>query len=1297
MGLRDGTNVTGDVTNPYVIEARHTYTGPIGRIFTAKLTVWDTHGAYSSDNYLIEIKDKTLDVEINDATDEMLWWLHKQQRRGTYGDGVEYGYWYSPHGAHVSFTGAATEAFEINGHCLSGDPEEDPYVDTVQKGLNYLFNQFHTYSIGQDQTYCPLGDPDTNGNGIGLACYDHRQMYDTGTALMAISSSQTPDEIAKTGSANVKGRTYKDIAQDMVDFIAWGQSDPYTGVYEGGWRYSANYGQSDNSVSQWPVIGMEAAERNYGEFGLIIPDFVKPELSKWLNYSQGGDGGFGYKGPGDWENTGKTGAGCAMLSFCGVPTTDSRYQNALGFLDDNWYVTTYKYTNFGDYYTMYAIMKGMRIPDPDVEFIGAHDWYAEYSRYIVDEVNVYGEHVVDHSWLGAREVKPVLATAWAVLTLTKEVVKPGPVADAGPDRPNYPPTIPVPLDASGSYHSNPAKTIAVYEWDFESDGIYDYSSTEPYANHSYQAYYDPDGSINWTLSTQNYTVTLSVKDDSSPPLSDTDTCIVYITAPPWKPVANADGPYTGWENVPVKLNGSGSYDPESRMYTPGHPWYETIAKYEWDLDGDGEFDDSNETNPIWTWDTKGTYAVGVRVTDSQPSGPNGTYGDLDVDIDYAIVTIKKPEPILYAPNMWFDSEEQLYPASPFFYTDDINETSGEKSKNNYLNLSFDQKMDNFTIYYHIVDTGEEIVYEYWFYYAYNDWVNKHYHDWETVYVFVDKATGNVTRVVGSAHEWYVPNNHLFNPQFEKDEHVWALVEEGSHASCTDKEGDGNPDTTQPFPLAWRLGPAFEAKKDIPVLVGFPNPWDLTIMWMTAWDKGYIMTYNNSQYTIKEIDNETTGKFGGLDTFPNSPTTPIYLINPVPGGITTPIPIDGDPPTHPWTQTRYNNPYEIIPLPDRFVTGTVSGSDTTGAIVVILSEEPYYTFADENGNFMLNNIPYGVHDAVVNLDENAPYKQRFAHEGNTSLGVNGTLYIIPEEEAFRIEGIITDVEGNIVANATINVYDENNTKLFTTLTDENGTYLVTASAEHVYTVEAIFGNKTGTSYNVSGEPGEVVNVDLVVALPAIWANSTSHPEAIRWSGSKTVVNGKVHSNDGIKVSGSTNMVDGITSYTSTFEDSGSENVYIVPPVQVSIRPMPVYYDIEDYKPGGSEAIAAGTNYHYIDGKFHVSDSDIVLNGLYYVTDEAKLSGSNISGVFTIVAEGKIDISGSELNCSAYSGDLLFFSSDTKFKIPGSNSFFGGIIYIPKGEIDISGSTNTIDGSLFGNTVKLSGSEMRINAK
>jgi hypothetical protein len=635
--------------NPYIIEAKHTYTGTMadgtpysaGKYFTAWLYVKDNDGLEGKDSYFIAIREKTLDVEVNVAIDNGLWWLHKQQSRGTYGDEAEYGYWPSSYGFNVAFAGACTEAFELQGHLPSGDRNEDPYVETVQRGLNYLFSNCGTYNIGQDPTYCPFGNPDTNGNGIGLACttYSGEILYEAGIALMAISSSGTPDRVAATGSPNVVGRTYKDIAQDMVDWIAWGQSDPYTGVYEGGWRYTANYGASDNSVSQWPVIGMEAAERNFGMSGLTIPSFVRPELLKWLAYSQGGDGGFGYQSPGSWENTAKTGAGCAMLYWTGIPTTDAKFQNALSFLNAHWYDSASTYTNFGDYYTMYAIMKGMRIPHPNIESIGAHDWYAEYARYIIDQQNSYGgEYVVDQSWLSSY-VDGTLATAWAIATLTPTLVKPGPVADAGSDVNNFPPTIPAKFDASGSYHRDPTKSIVLYEWDFESDGTWDYSGTDVKVEHAYPAYYNPDGSIDWDKTAKDYTATLRVTDNSDPVLQDTDTCIIHITAPPWKPVADPDGPYEGYVGAPIQLDGSKSYDPESKMYPPGHPWYETIAKYEWDLNNDGKFDDSVDVKPSYTWNSAGTYSVGLKVTDSQPSGPGGTIGPLDIDIKYTTVVI----------------------------------------------------------------------------------------------------------------------------------------------------------------------------------------------------------------------------------------------------------------------------------------------------------------------------------------------------------------------------------------------------------------------------------------------------------------------------------------------------------------------------------------------------------------------------------------------------------------------------------------------------------------------------------
>ena len=41
-----------------------------------------------------------------------------------------------------------------------------------------------------------------------------------------------------------------------------------------------------------------------------------------------------------------------------------------------------------------------------------------------------------------------------------------------------------------------------------------------------------------------------------------------------------------------------------------------MLTYEWDLDGDGQFDDSTETAPTLTYLRRGTYTVTLRVTDT---------------------------------------------------------------------------------------------------------------------------------------------------------------------------------------------------------------------------------------------------------------------------------------------------------------------------------------------------------------------------------------------------------------------------------------------------------------------------------------------------------------------------------------------------------------------------------------------------------------------------------------------------------------------------------------------------------
>ncbi len=81
--------------------------------------------------------------------------------------------------------------------------------------------------------------------------------------------------------------------------------------------------------------------------------------------------------------------------------------------------------------------------------------------------------------------------------------------------------------------------------------------------------------------------------------------IAYFTNQP--PVASATAtPTNGPAPLQVAFNGTGSSDPEGGAIT-----------YAWDLDGDGQFDDSTASQPTYTYTQPGTYSVRLRVTDPQ--------------------------------------------------------------------------------------------------------------------------------------------------------------------------------------------------------------------------------------------------------------------------------------------------------------------------------------------------------------------------------------------------------------------------------------------------------------------------------------------------------------------------------------------------------------------------------------------------------------------------------------------------------------------------------------------------------
>lgn len=113
------------------------------------------------------------------------------------------------------------------------------------------------------------------------------------------------------------------------------------------------------------------------------------------------------------------------------------------------------------------------------------------------------------------------------------------------------------------------------------------------------------------------------------------------------PVADAGGPYTGYEGSSVTFDGTRSYDPDGE-----------IVEYAWDLDGDGEFDDAFGPTVSYTWGDDYQGNIGLRVTDNMGATDTDmvtlTESNIQVtdnagvgatDMDTARITVLNVDPI----------------------------------------------------------------------------------------------------------------------------------------------------------------------------------------------------------------------------------------------------------------------------------------------------------------------------------------------------------------------------------------------------------------------------------------------------------------------------------------------------------------------------------------------------------------------------------------------------------------------------------------------------------------------------
>ncbi len=296
------------------------------------------------------------------------------------------------------------------------------------------------------------------------------------------------------------------------------------------------------------------------------------------------------------------------------------------FMDESWRAIFTYPTYAGDHHDGMEYVGGaLWISDMMSDVLGKWkydadaDTWLEVGRYTYSEsahVEGMGFGPCDHFWVGSGMGRAFLYELGDVSAI------PCVLAEAGRDVDAWPANLPLVFDASGSHATQPGMEITLYEWDFDGDGVYDYSGPDPVVTHAYAAEaLDPNG-LDADGACICYTARLRVAVDDpngvcgAGETTDVDIRTICTTSSSWPPVADAGGPYHATAETEVCLDGSNSFHPAARVYSPDHPQFDDIVSWQWDLDGDGEFDDATEASAYTSWSEPNTYVVSLRVTDA---------------------------------------------------------------------------------------------------------------------------------------------------------------------------------------------------------------------------------------------------------------------------------------------------------------------------------------------------------------------------------------------------------------------------------------------------------------------------------------------------------------------------------------------------------------------------------------------------------------------------------------------------------------------------------------------------------
>ena len=224
--------------------------------------------------------------------------------------------------------------------------------------------------------------------------------------------------------------------------------------------------------------------------------------------------------------------------------------------------------------------------------------------------------------------------------------------------------------------------------------------------------------------------------------------------------------------------------------------------------------------------------------------------------------------------------------------------------------------------------------------------------------------------------------------------------------------------------------------------------------------------------------------------------------------------------------------------------------------------------------------------------------------------------------------------------------------------------------------------------------------------SLFANSAncSSPPSVQVSGSVSFLTGAVHSNSDITINGSNTTFDGPVTYSNQpgcdLDISGSGNTFTPAPATAANRSLPLTYSYSAFPctmTFTEDTALASVPAAWVGGD---PSSGQMVPGVYCSTGKLVLGGSDVTGNVTLVAQGAVNLAGSNFNLTPYWNDVLAFSDDSgpsALDMSGSGGNWEGIFLAPNGHAKVQGSSNlSIVGSIMADTIHVSGSDFSLTA-